>query len=392
MGEPEADPAQPQVKMAGRYLRRPGEAHYRGLVGVGGIGWGLMFQLCGDGTLGRNESRPARLLDCRDYCKLHIIAHNVAVLMGASQAAGFHVVPIGKVGRDARGAELREEMRGAGMEVSCVEVAEGRPTTMSVCFQYPDGSGGNITSIECASMAVRPEDVDRAEARLSPPLSGYFALAAPEAPLETRIHFLQRAREWGSYTVASFASAEMQAALSGGAMECIDLLALNQDELEALLGRSVEPDDIGASLDECAKILRARQPAMRIVVTAGSNGAFALGQGRWQHCPALPVTLVSTAGAGDALLAGVISALAVGVPLTVEESERPSDKRVIKSGLEFGVLVAGLKVQSPHTINPDLNVDSLFGFAAEQGFVLGGALAEAVQLHGGETVGSAPGL
>jgi|GEM_PF-205392 len=367
-----------------RYMRPLGERPYRGLVGVGGIGWGLLFELCGDRTLGRNESRPARMLDCRDYCKLHIVAHNVAILMGAPRSSGFHVLPVGKVGRDSRGAKLLEEMSRAGMDLSCVDVAGGRPTTLSICFQYPDGSGGNITSIESASMAVMPEDVDRAEARLLPQPSGYVAMALPEVPLETRFHFLRSARSWGCFTVASFASAEMEAALASGVMECVDLLAVNQEELAALVGRNVEPADSGTALDACAALLSGFQPGIRIVVTMGAHGAFAGDNGTWQHCPALPVAPVSTAGAGDALLAGVISGLAVGAPLAAGGTGQSIRERPIRSALEFGVLVAGLKITSRHTINPDLNVDSLLELAAEHGIALAGALADAIHLPGRE--------
>ena len=57
---------------------------FRRLVGVGGIGAGLFFALEGDHQdLGRDESRPGRLLDVRDYCKLHIVAQYPTVLLGA---------------------------------------------------------------------------------------------------------------------------------------------------------------------------------------------------------------------------------------------------------------------------------------------------------------------
>ncbi len=348
----------------GRYLRAQGERHIHGLFGVGGIGWGLLFELCGDRTLGRNESRPARLLDSRDYCKLHIVAHNVAVLMGARQNSNFHVLPVGKVGRDARGAELLEEMSLAGMDMSCVEVDSGRPTTLSVCYQYPDGSGGNITTVDSASMAVAPADVDRAEPRLRFDRRAYAAVALPEVPLETRVHLLRRARAWGCYTVASFAAAEMPEVLPSGVMGSVDLLAINEEELGAIAG-GVIPAEPAAALASCSDLLRREQPAIEIVATLGARGAWAF-DGNWRHCPAVGGEPVNTAGAGDALLAGVISALAAGAS-------------GITAAVEFGVLVAGLKITSRHTIHPGLNLDSLLEFARGHGVELRGALAGSVQ-------------
>jgi len=70
--------------MSPRTLEFNANSPFRQLVGVGGIGTGLFFELEGNHTLGRNESRPARFLSIRDYCKLHIISHYVAVLLGAN--------------------------------------------------------------------------------------------------------------------------------------------------------------------------------------------------------------------------------------------------------------------------------------------------------------------
>ena len=128
---------------------------YERLVGVGGIGTGLFFALEGAHDLGRDESRPARLLDVRDYCKLHIVAHYPAVLLGArAEGVPFHVLPVGAVGADEAGRRLRDEMSAAGMDVRFVRDVPGRPTLLSVCFQYPDGSGGNITTSDSAAATL----------------------------------------------------------------------------------------------------------------------------------------------------------------------------------------------------------------------------------------------
>jgi ribokinase len=59
------------------------------VVGTGGIGTGIFMALRGEHSLGREESRPAELLDRRDYCKLHIFSHYVQRLLGTE----FPVVP-----------------------------------------------------------------------------------------------------------------------------------------------------------------------------------------------------------------------------------------------------------------------------------------------------------
>jgi hypothetical protein len=44
---------------------------YQAMIGAEGIGSGAFFALDGHHMLGREESRSGRLLDRRDYCKLH---------------------------------------------------------------------------------------------------------------------------------------------------------------------------------------------------------------------------------------------------------------------------------------------------------------------------------
>ena len=63
------------------------------------------------------------------------------------------------------------------------------------------------------------------------------------------------------------------------------------------------------------------------------------------HLPVLPVRVEGTAGAGDAHLAGIIAGLAAGLPLVEAH--------------QLGVLTAAVAVQSPHTINFELDREAL---------------------------------
>ena len=54
-----------------------------------------------------------------------------------------------------------QEMAAVGMDTRYVDMLQDRPTLLSVCFQYPDGSGGNITTSESAASALTHGDVDR---------------------------------------------------------------------------------------------------------------------------------------------------------------------------------------------------------------------------------------
>jgi hypothetical protein len=85
---------------------------------------------------------------------------------------------------------------------------------------------------------------------------------------------------------------------------------------------------------------------MRLIVTAGAHGAFAF-DGSWTHVPTLPVRVVSSAGAGDALLGGVLSGLAAGYRSGPQPTARRS-RRDRSGAVDLGALVAAFT--SPHTI------------------------------------------
>jgi len=336
------------------------------LAGVGGIGTGMFFALEGDETLGRNESRPGRLLDVRDYCKLHIIAHYVSVLLGAEASGSpFRVLPIGKVGNDETGRRLAKEMADAGMDTNFIEAVRDRPTLLSVCFQYPDGSGGNITTSDGASSALSGADIDRAKSVFEANAGHWMALAVPEVPLEARRRLLEVATEYGAFRAAAFTSAEISAAREMGMFAMTDLVSLNEDEGQALTGREFDPAAPEAFLGECQAALARENGGMRIVLSAGRHGAYGFEGGRWEWTPAAQIEVKSTAGAGDALLGGVLAGLAAGWPLvSTGEPRKAITDRALSSALDYAVLLAAFKCTSPHTINFAADVDHLMTFAA----------------------------
>jgi len=340
---------------------------FKALVGVGGIGTGICFALEGDHTLGRNESRPGRLLDVRDYCKLHIIAHYVARLMGAAPGGDpFHVAPVGLVGDDEPGRRMIAQMAAAGMDTTHVKTARGRPTLFSVCFQYPDGSGGNITTSNAAAGALTAADVEAAAPIFDANPGAAVALAAPEAPLAGRAALLEIAAARDSLCVLAVTSAEASAAVDAGLFAKADLAALNEDEAAVLAGGEFNPAEPRPFLDSLASALRRGNEGIRIIFSAGKAGAWGFEDGRWDFTAPPEVPVAGTAGAGDALLAGAIAGIATGLPLAAGRERGSSlTGRTVETALDFAVLLAAFTVTSPHTIHPDADLDALVEFAGE---------------------------
>ena len=320
-----------------------------GMLGVGGIGSGSFFRLNGEHTLGREESRSGHFIDRRDYCKLHIISHYVKVLLGESIA----VLPIGKVGDDEAGQRLMKEMGTAGLDLRHVQVVPGMQTLYSFCFLYPDGSGGNLTTDNSACDLVGAEEVSRAEADFGAYQGHAVALAAPEVSLAARQKLLQMATKYGFWRVAAFTSAEIEPAIQMGLLAETDILAMNRDEAAAVAGiRSpAEEGDAQPIVEAALARLITINPDLQVTITAGGLGSWSWDGKKVQHMPAFPAELVSTAGAGDAFLAGVIAGRIAG--LQFQEAQ------------QLGMLVAAHSVTSPHTIDPKINRAALSSFAAK---------------------------
>jgi ribokinase len=341
------------------------------MVGVGGIGSGMFFALRGNDTLGRNESRAGTIANRRDFCKLHIVAHYVAALGGGARGP-LAVLPIGKVGDDPPGAAMVEHMRRAGMDTRFVTVEAGCATLFSVCFTYPDGDGGNITTDDSASSRLTDDDVERAVAALPEALggdaSGGIALAAAEVPLAARLRLLELARRRGWLTAAAVNAAEVPEATEIGLFRQVDLLGVNRGEAAAIAGRG-EGEPVESIVSAAAARLAEGNPPVRLCVTAGAAGAVGWADGDIEFTPPPPVEAVNTAGAGDATLAALIVATAAGLPFI--RPGRPRRKALadapLATAMDLAALLAGLAVAAEDTINFDADADALRDLARSIG-------------------------
>lgn len=319
---------------------------YQALLGVGGIGAGRVFAVKGNHTLGREESRAGHFLPNRDYCKLHIIAHYVKVLLGSA----FVTIPIGKVGDDAMGRQLVLEMQQVGLDTQYVQICDQAPTMYSICIVYPDGSGGNLTTDDSACTYVDAAYVAEARSEFARYAGRGIALAAPEAPLTARAKLLQLGTDYEFFCVASFVSAEIQTAIATGLLDQVDLLALNLDEAATAAGLSAADTSLECIVETAVQKLSAINPVIWISITAGRRGGWIWDGAALRFTPTVEVEAVSPAGAGDAHLAGLMVGLVAGLSL--------------QQAQELALLVAALSVTSPHTIHPSLDSDALRAFVA----------------------------
>jgi ribokinase len=334
---------------------------YGCLIGTGGIGSGLFFAMNENHTLGREESRSGRYLDYHDYCKLHIITHYVKTLLGP----GFEVIPLGKVGDDDVGRRLIVEMENTGFDLRYIRVSLSARTLFSICFIYPDGSGGNLTPVESACTEVDESHITQVEPDFMRFAGRGIALAAPEVPLAARQALLQLGTRYHFLRAASFVSAEIAQAKEMDLFCLVDLVALNIHEAAAVAGMEAENDEPLAIVEATIQTLMNANPTIRLSITAGRKGNWSWDGKNLVHMPAFQVETINTAGAGDAHLAGILVGLTAGLPLCQAQ--------------ELGTLLAALSVTSQHTINPEIERRSLNAFTNKIGYSLAQPVLELLE-------------
>ena len=342
-------------------------ARFSHVIGVGGIGTGTLIELDGDETLGRTESRMGRLLDARDYCKLHIVEHYIAVLLGSGTPC--RVMAVGNVGRDDAGVALMREMTDVGIDLGNVRVEPNCKTLFSVSFLYPDKSGGNVSIKNSAAGELDQTQLDQCRKELEAAGPRAIALCLPEVPLEARSKFLRIATDCGSFRIASFTSGEMDAVRSLNLLSRVDLLAINRDEAASLGALKIQGNGKLGALEACLQVATHANPHIRLIVSAGAEGVDVFDQGAWSHHAAVPTEVVSSAGAGDALLGGVIAGIVRGLPL-VRRTHEHNSQDASESAIDLGLLVAAFSVTSTHTIHPGFTTQALREFAATKGTIL----------------------
>ncbi|MCB5713762.1 carbohydrate kinase family protein [Lactonifactor longoviformis] len=322
------------------------------VVGTGGVGTGMLLLSPIQDTLGRSESRLVHMSSARDYCKLHIVFHYIAALIGKQT----EVYPLSYVGQDTMGEELLGEMRLAGMHTEYMGRSEELRTMLSVCLQYPDKEGCNMTVINSAASRVTPEYIRSSMEALSVDANTLVA-AIPEVSAESRIALLREGKERGAFCVLSVPAAEAETFLEADAFTLCDLLAVNEEEARAVLSamdKEREGDTQESFGDELVLRLYEQverlNPEIQLLVTFGKHGAYTMAGRRLEYLPAAQVSVKNTTGAGDAFLGGTITGLCLGLPLQKSSSESALEETELLSAAELGTFCAGLAVQCEDSI------------------------------------------
>ena len=247
-----------------------------------------------------------------------------------ARRAPFHVLPVGRVGHDAEGERCaRDGGRRHGLRF--VQQAPGRPTLLSVCFQYPDGIRRQHHDQRLGASGLWPRTWIRRRARRR--AHDRAGRAGGAAWRRRRCCELGRS---GGVRVAAASSAELRRR-GGRALLASRPVSLNQDEAAALGGRPFAPG-AAASFFEALPAVRAR-----LVVTAGAAGAFGCDGAGARSRPGAAGPRREHRRRRRRGARRAPDRVAAGLPL-FPDSSRSLAERPVDSALDLGVCLAAYAV------------------------------------------------
>jgi 1-phosphofructokinase len=221
---------------------------------------------------------------------------NVARALHANGHRAAAVVPIG----GPEGAHLLHLLDGTGLEVISVPI--GGSVRSNVTIVELDGTntklnepGPTLTTAELDALLAASTDVPSGTRWLV--ASGSLP---PEAPADLLARIVRRARAAGVATAVDTSGPALAAAVAAGP----DLVKPNADELAELTGRPLLT--LGDVIDAAGELCE--RGAGSVLASLGPDGALLVTGNVVAHAELAVATPNSTVGAGDATLAGYLTA------------------------------------------------------------------------------------
>jgi ribokinase len=225
---------------------------------------------------------------------------------GANQAVaaaklGARVALIGRIGRDAFGADLKTFLAAQGIDLRLLRETAGAHTGTAIITV---ADADNTIVVVSGANAI----VDTADVAAATLAKGDVAVSQFEIPLPAIAAFFKRARAAGATTILNPAPAiEFDAEL----LDLVDVLILNESELGLLAKTELRDTDDHAKFIEALRSLQAGKDKI-ICVTLGKRGVLALIDGEPLIIAGRAVKAIDTTGAGDCFVGAVAAQLAGG--------------------------------------------------------------------------------
>jgi len=247
---------------------------------------------------------------------------------GANQAVaasrlGGDVHLVGNVGSDAFGKEMRDFLAAENIDTSEIAILDTAPTGIAL-ITVDSASENSIVVVSGANMVWHTRDLARIEIKRSDIVICQF-----EIPLEIIESIFERAKEIGATTILNPAPITPA---TERILKNVDYLVVNEVELEAFSGATVNPDDSNSVYAAMEKLHE--HGLITIVATLGPRGALVSGPTGRYEAKGHNVNVVDTTGAGDCFIGGFAAAFAKSdsVPYAIDFANKAAAISVTRRG------------------------------------------------------------
>jgi ribokinase len=263
-------------------------------------------------------------------------AINTAV---ALSRLGYRVAPLVKIGRDLNASKVLETLAAEGLGADLVCRDDKLATGVAVMISAHDRNP-SIFIFRGANTALKETDI---AADTFQGVSLVYVSGLSNASADCFPGIIRSAKAAGAFVATNPGIRQLSSRREAflGVIGALDLLTLNKEaaallpgliaqadrgstaihppapriapaiELPPLLRRGISSRDADVTLSAFMTMLHALGPRY-VAVTDGSKGAYISGNGQLVYCPALPVEVAGTAGAGDAFAATLAARLSAG--------------------------------------------------------------------------------
>ena len=227
---------------------------------------------------------------------------------GANQAVaaarmGGETLFIARVGEDGFGRQSVNLLKEEGIDTRYVKLTPGASTGIAMIPVDEKGENSIIVS-SGANALLSIEDIEAARTEIC---GAKILLMQLETPVTTLVRAAEMAHGEGVMVVLNPAPFPKKP-LPSELLRNLDLITPNETEAAAMSG--VEVKDESSAMRAICEIQKLG--VERVVITAGSSGAYTEEHGTLIHVPAFKTKVVDTTAAGDTFCGALSVALAQG--------------------------------------------------------------------------------
>ncbi|SHF54190.1 ribokinase [Desulforamulus putei DSM 12395] len=219
---------------------------------------------------------------------------------GANQALaisllGGQVSMIGRVGQDAFGRALKENLQKNNVDVTYTYIDERRNSGLAFISVGKNGDNRIIVSPGANSL-LSPEDIEALEEVIAKAKGVVLQLEIPLATVERAVEIASK------HNVKVFLDPAPAQVLSRSLLSKVDFIFPNENEAMELTG--VEIYDLETAKTAAAKLLE--MGCQQVLLKLGAKGVLFARENYYHHFPGFEVEVVDTTAAGDAFCAGFV--------------------------------------------------------------------------------------